>query len=362
MSVKQKLTESETIQKLSNQKIILGVLSLMMCLALIAVCSFTTFIIDPTQWSSTEFLTNELIIAAIVIMSMVSSMFIGQAGNAQSAKSRISKARSAFLTSLAQVKEKSINAFRQWIRKVLEKEDIETIKLRRLRALQIDDTSVIKLEDTQIKELIKPQRYNGIYYKALTSEQIKGVLDIKNKREKVSFVEPEYYLSVSTLTDSRTVSERAANESKKKGSFLALRLMSKLIMTIITGMIFASLVRDLAGDVDTATAWVRFLTRLWSMISSAFMGYLLGVQMNDIDAEYVEMRTSVHYRFLKDSTFKALTQQEEAKQEYVERVKKEQVLVGLKDRPEPEIKEVIIPPVIESKPEDGAVSIVPKED
>lgn len=327
-STKAKFTDSETFQKISNQKVILGVLSLMMCLALIAVCSFSTFIIDPSQWQTKEFLTNELIIAAIVIISMVSSMFIGQASNAQSEKSRISKARSNFLRSLSNVENKNINSFRQWVKKVLEKEDILAIKQRKLRYLQIDDVSVIELTDKQIEELDKPQKYGDKYYKALTKEQIKGILDIKNKREKIMFVEPEYYLSVSTLVDSRTTSERAANEGKKKGWFLTIRLLSKLVMTIVTGMIFASLIKDLTGDTDAATAWARFLTRLWSMISSAFMGYLLGVQMNDIDAEYVEMRINVHTRFLKDETFKPLTQQEEAKEQFIERIRVEQVLLS----------------------------------
>ena len=326
-----KTTQSEKFQKLFNRKIILGALSLLMCLALIAVCSFSTFIIDPTQWQTVEFLTNELIIVAIVIMSMISTMFIGQAGNAQAENSRITKARNAFLSSLKLVTERNINSFRQWVKKVLEKEDLETIKERRLRALKIEDISVVTLEDEEIKALEKPQKYGDKYYKALTKEQIKSVLEIKNKKERVDFVEPEYYLSVSTLTDSRTVSERAASESKKKGSFLVLRLLSKLVMTIISGMIFASLVRDLtSGDADQATAWARFISRLWSMISSAFMGYLLGVQLNDIDAEYVEMRTNVHERFLKDETFKPLSQQEEAKAAFIERVKEEQVLIGMR--------------------------------
>ena len=48
--------------------------------------------------------------------------------------------------------------------------------------------------------------------------------------------------------------------------------------------------------------------------------------LNDIDAEYIEMRTQVHTRYMQDSGFKPLSQQEEAKKEFVERVEKEQVL------------------------------------
>ena len=322
-----KVTQTETFKRLSNQKVALGVLTLIMCLALIAVCSFSTLIIDPSRIQTAEFLTNELIIIAIVIMSMISTMFIGQASNALNDKSRLAKARAAFKLSLEQVKAKGLNAFRQWVKKVLEKEDILLIKERKIRALGIDDFTILDLEDSQIKELEKPQKYGDRFYKSLSKEQIAEVIKIKHIRNKIVFVEPEYYLSVSTITDSRTVSERASNENKKKGSFLLLRLLGKLVITVISGMIFASLVTDLTGgEVEAATAWARFLSRLWSMISSAFMGYLLGVQLNDIDAEYVEMRTTIHTRFLEDKTFVALSQQEEAKQEFIDRVAEEQVL------------------------------------
>ena len=117
--------------KTVNKKIVLGIFSILMCLALIVVCSFTNFIIDPKQWQTEEFLTDELIIVAIVIMSMVSVMFIGQASNAQNPDSRLAKSRVSFFDSLKKVIDKNVNAFRQWIRKVLQPDDIKTIKKRR---------------------------------------------------------------------------------------------------------------------------------------------------------------------------------------------------------------------------------------
>ena len=56
------------------------------------------------------------------------------------------------------------------------------------------------------------------------------------------------------------------------------------------------------------------------------MGYLVGCQMNDIDAEYIEMRIAVQNMFLQDKEFKPMDQQEEAKQAFIERVKKENSL------------------------------------
>lgn len=331
-------TQVEKIRKGVNRKVLLGIFSIFMCLGLIIVCSFVPFVIKPENWQTNEFLTDELIISAIVIMSMVSVMFIGQASNAQNPNSRIAKARVDFFNSLKEVIARGVNAFRQWIRKILQPEDIESIKERKLRNLGIDDLLILELDDIQLLELTKaPQRYaianakdeedqKGRYFKKISEEQYKGILEIKKTGYKLRFVEPEYYLSVKNLTDTRTVSERAVNEGKKKRFFLSSSIISKLAMTIVSAMIFASLVRDLSSDVDQAAAWAKFMSRLWAMITSSFMGYIVGTQMNDIDAEYIEMRIQVHTRYMQDNEFKPLTQQEEAKKEFVERVKEEQVL------------------------------------
>lgn len=321
-----------------NKKVLLGFFSILMCLGLIIVCSFVPFVIKPEKWQTNEFLTDELLICAIVIMSMVSLIFIAQSSNGRNEKSNVSKARADFFASLKQIKERGFSAFRQWVRKVLQPEDIRAIKERRLRNLGIDDVLILELDDVQLLELSKePQKYaieraekeedrKGRYFKKITEEQYKGILAIKKADCKIKFVEPEYYLSVKNLADTRTVSERAANEGKKKRFVLSSSIISKLVMTVVSAMIFASLVRDLTADVDTAAAWAKFASRVWAMASSSFMGYIVGVQMNDIDAEYIEMRTQVHTRYMQDSGFKPLSQQDEAKQEFVERVEKEQVL------------------------------------
>lgn len=331
-------TQVEKLRKGVNKKVLLGVISLVMCLGLIVVCSFVPFIIDPKQWQTAEFLTDELLISAIVITSMVSFMFIAQASNAQNPDSRIAKARREFFDSLKTVIMRGINAFRQWIRKILQPEDVQTIKERRLRNIGIDDLLILELDDQQLLSLTEnAQKYalptakseedkKGRYFKKITKEQYKGILEIKKTESKIKFVEPEYYLSVKNLTDTRTVSERAYNEGRKKRFFLSSSIISKLVITIVSAMIFASLVRDLTAQVDQAAAWAKFAARIWAMISSSFMGYIVGVQMNDIDAEYIEMRVQIHTRYMQDDKFKPLSQQEEAKQEFVNRVKEEQVL------------------------------------
>ena len=319
------IVNTEKIKKMMNRKVLLGISALLVCVAVIAVCSFVPFIIDPKRWQTAEFLTDELIIVAIVIFAMVATMFIGQAGNAQNEKSNLSKARAKFFITVAKIV--NINAFSQWVRKKMQPTDIENMKKRVMRQVGIEDFTVLSLEHSEIKALLEtPQKYGERYYKGLSQVQIDTVLALKNgdKKYKVDLVEPEYYLSVKNLVDPRTITERSSKEGYKKSVFLAKNIIGRVVLTVITAMIFASLMRDLNAKVDAGEATLKFLSRLWALVSSAFMGYITGCQINDIDAEYIEMRVTVHEMFLSDTDFVAVDQQEEAKQAFKDRVRKEE--------------------------------------
>lgn len=319
------VTDTIVKKKRINKKILLGASSLLITAIFIGICSFVPFLIDPSGWQTVDFLTNELIIVAIVIFSMVSTIFMGQASNAQSEESNIAKARSKFFVSLAKIT--NINSFNQWVKKKLQPNDIRDIRIRMLRQAGVDDVSVLDLEIHEIKALQDtPQKYGDRYYKGLTEKQVKDVLKAKTGKLNIQFVEPSYYLSVKNLVDSRTITERSSTEGKKKGLYLTMNIVSRVVLTVITAMIFASFARDLTKEMDVADASAKFVSRLWSMISSSFMGFITGCQMNDIDAEYINMRIVVHEMFLKDDEFKPMSEQEEARQEYIERVKAENVL------------------------------------
>lgn len=307
---------SNKLKALTNRKVLLGVTSLALCAALIAICSFVPFIIDPSGWQTTEFLTDELIISAIVIVSMVSCIFIGQASNAQNEGSNIAKSRVKFFTSIKQVT--NISGFSQWVKKVLQPRDVRSIKERLMRQHGIEDYSVIDLDYPQIALLEhRAQVFGDRCYKGLSHDQVKFLLKLKKgKGYRINLVEPDYYLSVKNLIDNRTITERSSNESLKKTLYLARSIVSKLIITIVVAMIFASLMRDLTVEQDAAKSWMKFLSRVWSMASSAFVGYIVGCQINDIDAEYIEMRVNVHDMYAQDKTFKPLSEEELAKQEY----------------------------------------------
>ena len=91
----------------------MGSSSILICIILIGICSFIPFAFDPSNINS-QFWINETLIIAITIFSLVSAMFIGQAGNAQNEKSNIAKARTSFFEKIKEIV--NLNAFCQWIK------------------------------------------------------------------------------------------------------------------------------------------------------------------------------------------------------------------------------------------------------
>lgn len=312
------------MKKYMNRKILLGSISIVLCVALIAVCSFIPLIVRPQL--DREFWINEALIVAITIFSLISAMFIGQASNAQDERSNLAKARASFLETKKKII--NINAFSQWIKKVMQPNDVNAVKERKMREVGIEDYSVLDLEYAEIKSLLEtPQKYNGRFYKGISKRQINALLKIKRNGVNVSLVEPDYYLYAKSISDNRTITERSSKEGIKKSLFLTRSIIFKVLITLVVAVIIALFA---IGDKSDPNWWkeaiLQFIARLWALVSSSFMGYIVGCQVNDIDASYIEMRIVVQNMFLQDKEFKPIDIQEEAKQEFIDRVKEEQVL------------------------------------
>lgn len=307
-----------------NKKIALGVLAVLLLVAFIAISSFNPFTIDPSRWQTMEFLSDELIIVSITIFAMVSFIFIGNAGNAQDPRSDLAKSRVDFSNTVKLVKD--TRAFRNWCHDVLERNDMMSAKVRELGKVGIDDASVLELEVPEIKALTVTQKYGDRFYKALTKQQIKAVLRLKSRPPIRSFVDPNYYLSVKSIGGNATTSEQAGGEAPKKIALMSMSIVSKAIVTVLIAIILGSFARDLSQGVEQAEAWAKFIQRMFSLVSSSFMGYIVGCQANDIDAYYIRLRVDTMNEFLNDGSYRPKTQQEEAREEFAERVRRESVL------------------------------------
>lgn len=310
-----------------NKKVVLGIFAILCGILVIAVCSFTPFIIDPSRWQTTEFLSDELIISAIVIFAILAVMAVAQASNQADPKSFLCKARASFFETIDKVSDRS--AFGQWVREVLQPRDFKSIRERELMGCGIDDFTILDLDRQQIKELLsKPQKYGDRYYKTITKSQYKTIIGILDGKCYIKPVPPEYYLNYKGMDKCKTITERAGKETSVKTGTTIFNVAMKLIITIIPAMVFASLVRDAASEMTKAEAWLKFASRMFAFATSSFQGWLLGCKLNDIDASYIEMRVMVHKEFLNDKSFKPKSQQELARQDFIERVRKDNIEYG----------------------------------
>lgn len=300
-----------------NKKLLLGLVALASILGIVIVSSFFPVVFDLNQLSKKEFLTNEVLSLAIVTISMVACMFIGMATNSSVSNSPISIARDKFDKKIEGIT--NTKHFFKWVSEVMQPSDIKQMNKRLMRENGIDDYSLIDLDRTEIKQLEeKPCEFNGVKYSSLSKEQVQTILDIKDGKHKVTLVDPSYYLTISNKSGSLTPTEKSGKEGTKKGLYTTVNFVSKLVMTLLISSIFAALVKDSIAGGDTAKSWINFASRMFSLCSGAFSGFILGNQINDIDAEFVEMRVIVLDKYLNDKTFKPLTEREMAEKEFNE--------------------------------------------
>lgn len=307
-----------------NKKVVLGLLTLALIIAIIAVSSFIPFLLDPQRFMTTKWLTDELIIIAITLSTTITVMFIAQASNMDNPKSEICKARVKFNESVALID--NLTRFFQWVKRVLREQDKHSMIEREMNKLGVDK-NVYFLDNNQIKELaVNPQKFDGVFYKRLDEDLVKQIIRVKRKINRFKFVEPKHYTNIKSFSPYKTNSENASSEIIKKVIYVVFSVATKIILTLVFAMIVTALVVDTQTHLTQAQAWLDFLSRMFAFVSSSFLGWLVGSKLNDIDAFYILNRVEAHVRYREDKTFVMV---DEGKEEYIERVKKETLQIGM---------------------------------
>ena len=322
-----------TIEKaktiIRSRKLVLGLLSFFLVVAVIVVSAFSELSMDPSQWGSSEFVSRQLIQVAIALMSMICFINIGKSGNALDPRSDIAKTRVEFNDSVGKIKNSGINAFLQWVRKVKQIRDQEDEDEFLLRSAGISNMFYLELSEDELKLLLsqpysKETSEGKKYFNQLTKEQYQVIKKIKNGSNAIKFINPTNYLILdkgsTEMSDSRRLSKQQQKETLTMVVDIGARFVSVLMFGFITS---AFVIESLSEGADITRNLMYLFTRLSTAVSSAFMGYMNGCKINDLTASYIQIKISVHLQYLDDKAFKPLTEQEEAKKNFAEFVKKE---------------------------------------
>lgn len=317
------LTSSEKAKRFLSKKMLLGLSALVIGVAIIFTCSIVPLMIDPSQWNNAGFISDEIINVALTIMGEVCLIMIGQSYNQAIDVSNLAKARVKFDESLDTNIGAKITAFDQWIKQVLEPHDLKSRYARLLRFQGIENHNYLNLSRENLEHLKKqPLKMDGIFYRQLSSKQYKTIIAILDGKQMINFVDPSSYRKLGKFDTDKTTSEKMANQQKKKSDTVLWSVITKSILVVAVGLVFGALIPT-GQDQTIGQTLMKLFTRLFCFSSAGFMGFFVGCQINDIDAEYINEKIDVQCRYASDLAFKPLTEQELAKKEFAEYNKKQ---------------------------------------
>lgn len=328
-----KKLEGTSIEKakgiIRSKKLVLGLLSFVLVLAMIVVSAFSELTMNPSNWKSSEFISKELIQVAIAVMSMICFINIGKSGNALDPRSEIAKSRKEFNDSIAKIKESGINAFLQWVKQVKQKNDQHDENEYLLNSVGIENKHYLDLSESELTTLLerpyeKDFPHGKVYFRQLNKEQLNTIIKIKQGKNSIKFINPTSYLILDKGSTAMSDSRKLSKQQEKETLTMVVDVGSRMISVLMFGMIMgAFVIESLSEDADIARNLMNLFTRLSTAVSSAFMGYMSGCKLNDMTAGYIQIKIAVHLQYLDSKEFKPLTEQEEAKKDFAEFVRKE---------------------------------------
>ena len=316
---------SRLAQKYNNKKTILAVISLLLVVGLGVLSAIPEFMLSPEKIRTAKFWTNTIVNIIMGLTSFICLMLIGQTSNSANKISQIYKARNVFRELAEDITKNHYNAFRQWLNKVFhpsqQKEKnialLHSVGISNLKYLDLDIEEIKNLETTPTKEL-----------KKLTKEQIKALVDIKTGKTAIRFTDCNAYLSESKSLTYQVPAERIANQYRTTVASVGATVLSRLILmvgiAVAFGLIGWSTIQDISDGERVATIVWNILARLFTTFTNAFMGYFDGGRFNDRDADFLNEKVAIIYRFKDDKSFKPLTEEEEAKEEFIAFVKEKE--------------------------------------
>lgn len=225
--------------------------------------------------------------------------------------------------------------FNQWHQQQYLKELYQK-KVTYLLDLGIEQAEQIMLLDrSQIVSLDKPQCFTiegeKYFFKSLTPIQIKGCLRAISGKINVHKLSDFYFLYPDGK-GTKSFYDQAYYETKRERNAMTIKIIYHITLGILTTCVFTGLDanwKDFAENPNAAfNAFITMVSRIFNAISSAFWGSMMGQEHVYMLCYYLTGRTQFLKSFDADKDFIPVSVEDQAKQEYIERVKEETLRLG----------------------------------
>lgn len=312
-------------RKYVGKKTLLSMSSMLLVVAIGIASAFPEFIVSPDKLQTTKFWTDLIINIIIGLTSYACMMVVGQSTNASNQASKIYIARSNFNKDANDVITTKLRKFIQWIKLKFHPEQQKEKDIGLLRGVGITNIKYLELDIEELKDLITTPRKD---LKRISKEQFEVFSHIKTGKSAIKFANVNAYLAERNYITSKTSAEIVAGQNKARvmnvASLTGARLVLMIGLSIIFSLIGWKTVEEISDGARTASIVVNIIMRIFTAISNSTIGFNDGARLNDVDAEYLEEKRSILKQFTEDKDFKELSEEEEAREEFIAYVKEQE--------------------------------------
>lgn len=285
-------------------------------------------IVNNVDGARDLFLSNLTINTAISIASMICGYYLFQNWTYNNPKGEYQVSAIAYRTEKL-LYDKTSNKFADWHNDVYYPQEKQAEFEDIMRKSGIQQKEVLDLDMTQVKSLLgKPQKYGDKFYMSLTQEQLDTIIRIKSGKIVINKLPDDYFYNIRGMFSKKRAYIRAGREGAIKSSRFAYQIVSKVIMGVMTTSIFAGLVASKDG-VDEQ-AWINLLIRLYTLFANGLYGGVIATNMLLVELYFIHYKTHVLQLFNRDveNGYTTKTIEEKAKEEFTNRVKEENLMIG----------------------------------
>ena len=198
-----------------------------------------------------------------------------------------------------------------------------------LLSAKVFDKTVLDLTDEQLLELTKhAQEFNGEPFSKLSEEQYKAVLDVREGRVTLDYIDDYNFFIMETADDGDEQATKVKNTNKRKEKISWKQRISRVLMIAIVAVILAGFFKQDPSSAQAAADRTSLLfSRLSTLLGSIASGINTARLLNLEDIFVMEYKVSyntVMYNCFENKTFVPLDVKEKARKEVEEFKEKEE--------------------------------------
>ena len=319
-----------------TKKSIYSLLSVIFCLVLIIVLSFTgakfdlKALEDPTYWIGVA------INSGLCIYGMITGQQIGDDLSRNNPKGQFRMSLTRYSTAFKNVDEGEASShFEEWLENYRERKLKRKIR-RYLKDNGIHQLEVLDLSYHELNELSNPWKKDWTetehrdkylnektnesvtYFRAYTPYQISIIEQCLRGEIKVSQLPESFFMNAFNQNEKDTW-ESASNSSKKKNWYVGWSYVYKLLGLFILTTIFSGLGRDPYETVNLSNTLIQLASRVFTVFTAVVWGIYVGMELVKIDIVYIDFKSDILNlcaKEFKNGEYKPESIEEKAKKEY----------------------------------------------